>query len=69
MTFGFLSSSGPCDQAFSIGTSFRFEGPEKARNVPSAAEWSKLMLLRTLPLEGRDGLPIAPVKHTCPEEG
>jgi hypothetical protein len=21
-----LSSSGPCDQAFSIGTSFRFEG-------------------------------------------
>jgi hypothetical protein len=23
-----LSSSGPCDQAFSIGTSFRFEGRE-----------------------------------------
>ena len=31
-----LSSSGPCDQAFSIGTSFRFEGRE---GETRAARW------------------------------
>ena len=66
VSLAFLSSSGPHDQAFSIGTSFLFWSAGEGERRAARAGGEQLMQGKMLPLGGRTALRIATVKRPCP---